>query len=953
MKTPASFRTKHRAARPGAGVSFTRPNLITRSNIMKTSRFHPDLLTVLRTAALALLALLLCVITAWSQALNSTTTFQGTLHLEGAPANGTFDILYRVVANASADGAEDGVSGPTRTNRAVRVSQGVFTTDIEIPLEAIDWPQRFLDLQIRPSGEEAFQSLAPRLPITPVPAALVADTARAVSAGAVTAAALGSNVITAASLADGAVTAAKVGEGQLIKSINGLTDDVVLEAGEGLTLTTVGKKIILTPWFTCVPWCLDGNLGTQPAPAQTVTATFLQHHFVGTRDNKPLELRVNNRRALRIEHTGGNFAPNLLGGYGMNVAVPGTRGATIGGGGAVNAANQITETTGFGKPHFTTISGGLLNRITSSTNATVSGGRANVIERDSHGSTVGGGSENLIDANSPGSIIAAGVLNHIGVSSDGSTISGGYSNHMEWFNDYTTIGGGSFNEIRWMSSHSSIGGGFQNIVAGDIFAGTIGGGHANYLMSENSGVTIAGGGANFIGKSAHYGTIGGGAGNQIQPFAEGSTIAGGVGNNINGGPSSQPSAIGGGQGNQIGNSAYSTVAGGYLNTIVGGAPSAGGVIGGGQVNTLQYGAAFSTISGGLANSIEDFSERSSIGGGSDNVIHQDSPESVIAGGGRNIIMSNSGASVVGGGRLNYVGPNSFSSTISGGESNLVESASTWSTIGGGFSNRIGELNVSSTVGGGSTNSITYDSKLITIAGGGGNRVGIETTGATVGGGYMNDIGGRSHHATIGGGNGNNIVSIAPNATIAGGTGNTIVGGAFSREASAIGGGKGNYITASGEYATIPGGLEASARRHGQLSHASGSFANAGDAQTSTHVLRGTSTGTALQDLFLDGSSKLLTIPADSTYTFEIHVAGRSQNGNSAGYKICGVIKNVGGTVSFVGTPVMPVVMEDVASWNVTAIADTANTSLSIQAIGSANTPVRWVATVRTTEVVFP
>lgn len=100
-------------------------------------------------------------------------------------------------------------------------------------------------------------------------------------------------------------------------------------------------------------------------------------------------------------------------------------------------------------------------------------------------------------------------------------------------------------------------------------------------------------------------------------------------------------------------------------------------------------------------------------------------------------------------------------------------------------------------------------------------------------------------------------------------------------------------------------------------------------------------------------SKRLTIPADSTYTFEVHVAGRAQNGDSAGYQISGVIKNVGGVVSLIGTTLTPVVREDVAIWNAVVAADAGNSSLSIKASGSANTPVRWVATVRTTEVVLP
>lgn len=894
----------------------------TRSNTMKTSRFHPDLVTVLRTAALALLALLLCLLSAWSQSLNTTTTFQGTLNLEGAPANGTFDILYRVVATTGAD--SDSVSGPTHTNRSVQVSQGVFTTEIEIPPDAIDWPQRFLDLQIRPSGDGAFQSLAPRLPITPVPAALVADTARAVSAGAVTAAALGSNVITTASLADGAVTAAKVGDGQLLKSLNGLTDSVTLAGDETIEIASANGVITIKAlpppcgFFANCCWLLLGNNGTTPAPAQTVTSGA-GHNFLGTLNNRPLELRVNKWRGLRLEPTSVNNAPNWLGGYGGNYADPSATGITIGGGGA-NGEPNLADVYFAAVPRYDTIGGGADNRVRSSSYATVGGGRNNEIMFNPGGGrgfyeTIAGGATNLIEISAFASI-GGGNENEIVSHSDHAAVNGGQASYVF--------------ESRW----ASIGGGLGN-VQGFTPGGTIGGGITNVMVP---------GGGPFV---EYAPTIGGGQENLILASGH-AVIAGGLSNVI--GSFSRSAAIGGGRYNLIWYlSPDAIIAGGNANTILW--DSAESVIGGGGTNLIEKLSPAATIAGGQLNLIDENSPRTTIGGGVANAIDRDTPLATIGGGEFNGIERFSDAATIAGGRLNFIAHGSPGATISGGQSNRLNFFTDYSTISGGTSNEIGFLTTHSVIGGGQKNDISDDSNLATIGGGGENKIGAELQGATVGGGQWNDIGARAHHSTISGGAGNQIEPITESSVIAGGRLN-LIEFAPNDAVNTIGGGHGNRIR-TGEYATIPGGREAYALRYGQLAHASGSFASAGDAQTSTHVLRGTSTGTAPQELFLDEVSKLLTIPADSTYTFDIHVAGRSQTGASAGYKICGVIKNVGGTVSFVGTPVIPVVMEDVASWNVTVTADTANNSLAIQASGSLNTPVRWVATVRTTEVVFP
>jgi hypothetical protein len=138
-------------------------------------------------------------------------------------------------------------------------------------------------------------------------------------------------------------------------------------------------------------WALGGNAGTTPGT-----------DFLGTTDNRRLELRVNGARALRIEP---RSSPNLIGGWSGNSVDPGVVGATIGGGGcsgcngAGNFPNMVTD-------DFGTVGGGVSNTA-SGRSATVGGGFSNSASATS--ATVGGGS-----GNTAGGILATvpgGVLN--------------------------------------------------------------------------------------------------------------------------------------------------------------------------------------------------------------------------------------------------------------------------------------------------------------------------------------------------------------------------------------------------------------------------------------------------------------------------------------------------------------------------------------------------------------
>ncbi len=255
------------------------------------------------------------------------------------------------------------------------------------------------------------------------------------------------------------------------------------------------------------------------------------------------------------------------------------------------------------------------------------------------------------------------------------------------------------------------------------------------------------------------------------------------------------------------------------------------------------------------------------------------------------------------------------------------------------------------IGGYSGNSVSSGVVAATISGGGASSGIHRVTDSygTVGGGYHNQAGDNagtttdSSSATVGGGQNNTASGYA--ATIGGGWYNTASG-----YVATVGGGAAN--TASGNYATVLGGRRASATHYGEMAYASGHFAAYGDAQTSIYVMRieRTCEVGVWYDLYLNGNdtpSEFLTIAQGRTVAFDALVVGRSDSGESAGYLIRGVVENVGGTLSIIGTPAKTVLGEDDSNWDVQAL--TGFGALVIQVRGNGEN-IRWVATVRTAEV---
>jgi hypothetical protein len=158
-------------------------------------------------------------------------------------------------------------------------------------------------------------------------------------------------------------------------------------------------------------WSLNGNAGINPAT-----------QFIGTTDNQPFEVRVNNLRALRIEpkidtSSGFGAVPNVIAGSPANTVAAGVYGATISGGGGSSSPTYINQVSGV----FGTVGGGALNTA-SGTVSTVDGGWANTASGNY--STVGGGEANL--ASGQYGTVAGGVFNI--ASAQFSTVGGGWGN---------------------------------------------------------------------------------------------------------------------------------------------------------------------------------------------------------------------------------------------------------------------------------------------------------------------------------------------------------------------------------------------------------------------------------------------------------------------------------------------------------------------------------------------
>jgi hypothetical protein len=251
------------------------------------------------------------------------------------------------------------------------------------------------------------------------------------------------------------------------------------------------------------------------------------------------------------------------------------------------------------------------------------------------------------------------------------------------------------------------------------------------------------------------------------------------------------------------------------------------------------------------------------------------------------------------------------------------------------------------------------SGLHSIATGGVNNTVSAGRGAVISG-YNNNVQG-PFSATIGGTNntvgvssessfmalGYNNYAYGTYAVIVGGK-DTSVTGSYSSSINGVG----CEVTANHSFVT---GKETRTTVYGQIAHASGHFANAGDAQISTLVVRGTTSGYATTNLTPEGGSGYITIPTNTGWFVDIQViAAESGMGGSRMFHRTCLVNNSSGTVtiSSVNTIGTDQELSGPHSWSLTVSADDANNALQIQGSGYGG-DVRWVGRVNLTEVSNP
>ena len=523
-------------------------------------------------------------------------TYDGRLNINNNVTTGSFDLQFTLYSDPTLNQQV----GASTNAIAVGVTNGLFTVLLDFGPNVFVGGPRWLEIGVRTNGDlSGFTHLSPRQQLTPTPYAIFAGNAGNATTAA-TASSVSANAVAGGGIQDNTITAAKLSGGQVVKTLNGLTDSVIISAGANVTLTTNGNSLQLSSSGGVTSgWALGGNSNTTSA------------NFLGTGDNLPLELRVNNARALRLVPT--SDSPNVIGGANINIVSSGMQGATIGGGGSIAT---------YGAP--------FPNQI-AAYHGTIGGGLGNSIRSNAYESTIAGGNQNLIDTNANRSSIGGGFLNTIQLNASTSTIGGGYVNSIQTNAQNATIGGGSGNVVHATAASATIAGGANNVIQPNATLSTIGGGLNNAVSANEA--TVAGGTINQILAGADVATIAGGYGNVIQTYCSAATISGGSGNTVV-----------------------------NSNSTVGPLFGTGAVIGGGYGNIATGDS--STVGGGSGNRASD--EAATVPGGHNNVA--DGYGSFAAGVNAHVIYEDSFIWGDGSQEADSTGPNRFEVLATGGVS---------------------------------------------------------------------------------------------------------------------------------------------------------------------------------------------------------------------------------------------------------------------------------------------
>jgi hypothetical protein len=285
-------------------------------------------------------------------ALGTEFTYQGQLESAGVPQDEVCDLIFRLY-----DAATDGTLLGSLTTTNVKVTDGLFTVQLDFGPTAFAGDARWLGVDVRcPAGSGTYTPLAPRQAVTATPYALYAK-----------AAPWGGLSGMPAGFADAIDnnTTYSAGAGLALAGTTFSADTDYLQrrvsatcpVGSAIRVVNTDGTVSCQAASVGGAWSLTGNAGTTPGT-----------HYLGTSDNQALELRVNGQRALRLEP--GAASPNVVGGHSANSITVGRIGATIAGGGTGTQPNAVQADYG-------AVGGGANNVVTGSY-AAIPGGASNL-----------------------------------------------------------------------------------------------------------------------------------------------------------------------------------------------------------------------------------------------------------------------------------------------------------------------------------------------------------------------------------------------------------------------------------------------------------------------------------------------------------------------------------------------------------------------------------------------
>ena len=178
-----------------------------------------------RCTAIIVAMLILCAGAALAQ-IPPLMNYQGVLTDAGgasAVPDGLYNITFRLYPG------EFAASPIWEETKPVLVTKGIFNTilgetaPLEMPFESMLW------LGISVEGEA---ELTPRIPLVSTPYSFNARTVQ-------------DSAIIAMKIANGAVTGEKIAGGQVVRTLNGLTDEVELAPGANISITPAGNELII------------------------------------------------------------------------------------------------------------------------------------------------------------------------------------------------------------------------------------------------------------------------------------------------------------------------------------------------------------------------------------------------------------------------------------------------------------------------------------------------------------------------------------------------------------------------------------------------------------------------------------------------------------------------------------------------------------------------------------